>query len=255
MKYWLAICTLCTATSSCSVLFDEGGEGEIFPEGEGPIYRFDFESTERTQVSTGSSTLSVDLIGPATITDGALDLTGSSSGNFGLALSSEPAAEAYDACLESREMTIAVWVTATANDDLGGGLPARIVTVENDTIETNFTLGQTHSGGGLFNSISVRTGGSSEFNTEGLEIDRRAPTWIFYTLEQSGRSHLTVDDFQLERAESDDFDAWQREFNLSLGAVSSSKRGWQGLIHHFEFYCRALDADEEKQLRAATDPG
>ena len=251
---YLAIASM-LLSSSCTVLFGEGDGGEPFDGADRPLYRFDFETDDELQISSGTSSLSVQLQGNASIRDGSLDLRLTRPGEFGHLRSSTPADDSLEACQASDAMTIAAWITPTGGDALEN-IPSRIITVE-DIIDdtTNFTLGQGGSGSKSYDVFTVRVGDRREgIETDVFTFDRNEPMFVFFTMDQGGNYRFHAGAFSEAGLSTLHYDEWIPGSFLTIGAASGDERGWQGLIHHIEFYCRALDLEEEAALREATDP-
>ncbi len=209
---------------------------------DGLVALYDFEEGPDTivrDVSQVGDPLELTLARPGAIrwVPGGVVLTGKT-----MIASPGPAAKITKACVDSREMTLEVWLEP-ANTTQGG--PARIVTLSRDASSRNFTLGQcaTKYDVRFRTTRTTHNGSPSLQTTEGAAST--GLTHVVYTHDASGRRRLYVNG--TERAAGTiggDLSNWDGSFKLALGDEVSGGRPWMGKLYLIAVYRRALGPEE-----------
>lgn len=172
--------------------------------------------------------------------------------NRGAILTSVGAADRLiQACKASNQITIEAWIKP-ANLTQNG--PTRIVSLSQDTLNRNFTLGQE---GGEY-QVRLRTSATSTNGTPAISTTSQAVrteiSHVVFTRQASGETALYVNGVQQVDARVEgDFSNWDNGYNLSLGNEITSDRPWLGDYYWVAIYNQALGL-EEIQTRFAAGP-
>jgi hypothetical protein len=176
--------------------------------------------------------------------------------------SGKPAAKIVEACQDSNELTIEVWVTPSRAQQAG---PARIVTLSRNTEQRDFTLGhgrrlETPSEGDECFLARVRTTKKDKNGEPAVHspVHTALPdvTHVVFTRSRDGEESLYVDGIlRVQGVCGGDFSNWDRSFRLALGNEFTHNRAWEGTYHLAAIYNRSLPADEVlRNFRAGTSP-
>lgn len=184
--------------------------------------------------------------------------------NGGLALDREtvvasgaPAAQIIEACRQSNELTIEVWIKPSSVEQVG---PARIVSLSKDPFHRNFSLAhettRPSDSRGFFltrlRTTAADLNGFPELRTPPGTVESEL-THIIYTRQASGQAQVFVDG--VLRAQSEvhgDFSGWDDEYQFYLGNEGTTDRPWLGEFHLVAIYHRALTDQEILQNHKAS---
>jgi hypothetical protein len=166
-----------------------------------------------------------------------------------LVASQDPATKIVEACLESSELTVEVWVKP-ANLIQSG--PARLVSVSANPSNRNFTIGQ-DAESWIMRVRTPVTGNNgsangTQFNTSSVAETRL--THLVFTRDASETDTFYVDGAE-EETRSDvggDFSNWDDGFFMGIGGELDNSRQWLGEIHRVAIYNRALTAEEVVEI-------
>jgi len=153
-----------------------------------------------------------------------------------------PARKLIDACRVSGALSIEVWMKP-ANASQAG--PARIVTLSQDPMARNFTLGQSAS----FYDVRLRTSATSRNGIPSLStppgtvVPQRVH--VVYTRAADGMRKIFLDGELAARGRVEgDLAGWDENHKLALANELTLDRPWQGELYLVAIYARALSADE-----------
>lgn len=163
----------------------------------------------------------------------------------------KPPTKLIDVIKRSKEITIEAWIRP-ANDTQAG--PARIVTLSQNSVQRNFTLGQDA------NKFEVRLR-STKTSDNGLPgtvapagLAKAKLAHVVYTRNRSGDAYLYVDGKRVssERIEGD-FGNWKSDFKLALGNEFTGDRQWLGTYQMVAIYSRSMGSKEiERNFKAGS---
>jgi hypothetical protein len=176
--------------------------------------------------------------------------------------SGQPAAKIVEACQDSNELTIEVWVKPSRARQAG---PARIVTLSRDTEHRDFTLGhgrrlETPSEGDECFLARVRTTKKDKNGEPAVHspVHTALPdlTHVVFTRRRDGEESLYVDGIlRVQEVRGGDFSNWDHAYRLALGNEFTHNRTWEGAYYLVAIYSRSLSADEVLgNFRAGTWP-
>ncbi len=161
------------------------------------------------------------------------------------------ASKVITASQASNELTIEAWIKP-ANVTQDG--PARIVTLSQDSLFRNFTLGQGLWGSQasdvygmrLRSTVTSLNGMPSLTSSAGVATTNL--THIVYTREASSLVRIYVDNEEVHIGRiPGDFSNWNANYALSLANELSQDRPWLGELHLVAIYSKALSSDEVSQ--------
>ncbi len=173
----------------------------------------------------------------------------------GIARSNGAATRIITACQATSELSAEAWVTPLVGEMEG---PARIITLSQDNVLRNFTLGQglvkaptaIFIGRTRTSDLSGDLNGMPQLAT--LEIASPVLTHLIYTRGTDGVDRLYVDgSLEMEGVRTGDFSNWSPDAEFALGNEITLQRPWQGTLHLAAVYEHALSDDEVAQNFAA----
>jgi hypothetical protein len=176
--------------------------------------------------------------------------------------SGAPARQIIEACRQSNELTIEVWIKPSSIEQVG---PARIVSVSIDPFHRNFTLAHetAQPGTGHSQAFFVTRLRTTAADENGLPEFRTSPgvvetemTHVVYTRQASGQAKIYVDG--VHRANSEvlgDFSGWDDEYQFYLANEGTMDRPWLGEYHLVAIYNRAITEQEILQNYKASVTG
>lgn len=158
-----------------------------------------------------------------------------------------PATKVSRASMATGEITVEAWVTP-ANTTQNG--PARIVTISQDTLQRNVTLGQGLWGNqpsdlylARLRSTATSQNGEPHLNAPAGSL-KPTLTHVVYTRDASGKARLFVDGVErASRTVGGDLSNWRPDYRLALANEFSMNRTWLGTYHFVAIYSRALSSD------------
>jgi len=198
--------------------------------------------------TTGSLVHDISRVGdPLNLTIGDLAATQWSSGALSIQAptrveSSEAAAKVIGACEETDEISIEAWIRP-ANTTQDG--PARIVSLSEDTLSRNFTLGQN---GNLY-EVRLRTTETSDNGTPSLATPSGSLTaelsHVVYTRDGNGTARIYINGVEEAIGTAGgDLSNWDGSYHLTLANELTGDRPWLGDLHLIAIFDRALSRDE-----------
>ncbi|NJP11951.1 MAG: LamG domain-containing protein, partial [Leptolyngbyaceae cyanobacterium RU_5_1] len=162
-----------------------------------------------------------------------------------------PASKIINACIASKEVTIAAWVKPAKADQ---ETPARIVTLGADASDRNISLQQ-----GVWDpdqnetqnvyGTHLRTTHTNKSGEPPLVATKITPTTdlvhLVYTRTAQGLSRLYINGVeQASGTLGGDFSTWATDYPLALANEVSGDRAWLGEYRLIAIYSRALSPDE-----------
>ncbi|MCI0533677.1 MAG: Ig-like domain-containing protein [Verrucomicrobiales bacterium] len=164
-----------------------------------------------------------------------------------LIASADAATKVIESCKSSNEITIEAWITP-ANVTQAG--PARVVSLSQDTLNRNFTLGQQAADYQTrLRTTDTGNNGSNPSVTAAGTV-KTALSHVVYTRAASGEVKLYLDGvaqtISIDTI-TGDFSNWNSSMRLALANELTSDRPWLGELHLVAIYSRALAAVEVKQ--------
>jgi concanavalin A-like lectin/glucanase superfamily protein/type IX secretion system substrate protein len=159
-------------------------------------------------------------------------------------LSKLPSNKITQACKQSNEISIEVWLRPSTLNQNG---PARIVSLSADPSVRNFTLGQGGSDGvsDVFD-VRLRT---TESSSNGLPsvtsqtgyMSATEMNHVVYTHNGNGESRIYVNAIEVASENiGGDFSNWDNTFHLIIGNEFTGDRPWLGEIYKLSIYNVAL---------------
>jgi hypothetical protein len=155
------------------------------------------------------------------------------------------ASKIADACANSNEISMEVWVKPTNTSQDG---PCRILSCGHGTSDRNFMIGQaTHKYLGRLRTSSTGLNGTpnleSPSNTASTQLQH-----VVYTRNSSGVEKLYVNGVQVSSStKTGNFSNWNEHFELSLFNEINADRPWLGEMHLAAIYSSALSSNEVSQ--------
>ena len=151
----------------------------------------------------------------------------------------------YDNLKRSGAITIEAWITPKNSSQNG---PARVVSMSNNSVQRNFTLGQE----GDRYQIRLRTTSTSDNgipdSNSGKGKAEAKLTHVVYTRDRGGNVLVYVNGKRTaSKKVSGKFSNWDRGFPLVVANERSADRPWIGEIHLVAIYSRALTSFDVSQ--------
>ena len=227
----------------------------ISPNCLGPLVLYTFEEGSGTTVNdvsgVGSPLNLTVLDGAATSwVPGALSIDSST-----IIQSSVAATKVIDAVTTSNAITIEAWVKP-ANITQDG--PARIVTLSQNTVNRNFTMGQGRSGSDPPDVFDLRLRTTTTSNNGMPSITTPSGTatttltHVVYTRDASGSAKIYVDAVsQASGTVGGNLSNWNATYELGLANEFTLDRPWLGELHLVAIYDTALSQSQVAQNYAA----
>jgi len=168
--------------------------------------------------------------------------------------SDNPATKVIQAATASNELTIETWVVP--HDNVQNG-PARIISLSEDPLHRNFTLGQESN----FYDFRLR---ATSTDDNGIPAVTSPPgsatqnlTHIVYTRDPSGMVHIYLDNGEVASDIRDgNLSNWDTQYQLALANELTNDRPWRGVYHLVAIYDRALtEAEVDQNFAAGPRPG
>lgn len=155
-----------------------------------------------------------------------------------------PAAKVSRASMATGEISIEAWVTPANTTQRG---PARIVTISQDTLLRNVTLGQGLWGNqpadlylARLRSTTTSSNGEPHLITPPGSLTP-ALTHVVYTRDVAGTARLFIDGEERISGKVDgDLGTWDAGYRLALANEFTLNRVWLGDYHFLAIYSRAL---------------
>ncbi|WP_145415984.1 DUF1592 domain-containing protein [Planctomycetes bacterium K23_9] len=172
--------------------------------------------------------------------DGALTVTGETT-----IASAEPAKKVTDAIKRSQQFSVEAWVRT---DSLSQSGPARIVTLSQNSVKRNFTLGQDKDRYEVrFRSAKTDANGLPGLGSPANSVATKL-THLLYTRTKSGDTSMYIDGKRVAKGKSaGDLKAWDSSSRLALANELTGDRLFRGTYHAVAIYSTALT---EKEVRA-----
>ena len=206
----------------------------------GVIALYDFASTSGeivTDRSGSGSDLKIANLSRVRRANGSLEIIGDT-----IIRAEKPAAKLMNAIKTSREITIEAWVRPGNTNQKG---PARIVTLSENSVQRNFTLGQEKNAFDL----RLRTNKTSDNGLPSVSSPagslKTQPTHVVYTRNRSGEAHFYVNGKRVSSGRVEgDFSNWNANFRLALGNEVGGSRNWRGTYYLVAIYNRSLGTND-----------
>lgn len=206
------------------------------------LYSFDEGTgTTVTDVSGVGAALDLTILSPAAVTwtPGGLSVDSSSLISSGVA-----ATKVIDAATASNSISIEAWIKPTSLSQTG---PARIVSLSDDTLNRNFTLGQQNTEFETrLKTTSTNSNGTPATTTTGTAASTSL-THVLYTRDAAGNVTVYVDGSIVQTGTvAGDFSGWNSTYELGLAnelsfaVTPSDARPWLGEFRLVAIYSTAL---------------
>jgi hypothetical protein len=172
--------------------------------------------------------------------DGGLDVNSAT-----IIQSGSPVARLFNALTASNELTLEAWIIPESTQQDG---PARILTLSEDPLLRNFTLGQEFD---AF-EIRLRTTTTDDNGFPPLSSPAGGATTnlshVVYTRSTNGQGLLYINNSLVaNETRSGNFSNWDNQYALALANELTSDRAWLGTFYLAAIYNRALSAAEVGQ--------
>lgn len=201
-------------------------------------------------VSEVGSPLNLTIDNAASITwlgSGGIDITSPVS-----IASSSAASKIISACKSSNAISVEAWVKTNSVAQSG---PARIVSLSDDTLNRNFTLGQENDR----YDVRLRTTTTNSNGTPSLTVPastvKTELTHTIYTRDSAGNASIYINGVpQVVGTVGGNLSNWNDSYSLILANEFGSDRSWLGELHLVAVYCSGLSSSEVSQNFAAGLP-
>lgn len=209
--------------NSLQVLYDfRGSHGNQILDRSGKLPPLDLQIDDMTQVRLG---------------DGVLSIRGTAR-----IASKRNAKRLVKAIQRSGAITAEVWLRTSGLQQEG---PARIITLSENSVQRNFTLGQENT------EIQVRLR-TSKTSSNGIPaVSSKASslkqelTHVVYTRGRSGNVCIYINGkINQQQKVAGDLGRWNEQYRLALGDELSGERPWLGDLHLVAIYNRELASNE-----------
>jgi hypothetical protein len=204
------------------------------------LYAFDEGSgTTVNDVSGVGTPLNLTVANASAVTwlPGALSIDSNT-----LVQSAGTATKVIDACKSSNEVTVEGWVLPANLSQTG---PAAIVTMSQNHVKRNVTLGQ--SGSAYSGQLRTSTTGQDGTQANANNVATTNLTHVVYTRSSTGAVRIYVNGTLVTSATlTGNLSSWAN-YNLALGGELSGTRYWRGEMHLVAIYSRALTSTEVRQ--------
>ncbi|MGB7347658.1 MAG: LamG-like jellyroll fold domain-containing protein [Pirellulaceae bacterium] len=208
----------------------------------GLVVRYDFANADGDVVHDRSGVgsplnLRIKDTGQVKRSAGSLTVTGNTT-----IASQTPAKKLTDAIKRSGQFTVEVWVQTNSDSQSG---PARIVTLSENSVKRNFTLGQDKDR----YAVRFRTGKTDANGLPGLVSPAKAVvtklTHLVYTRSKNGDTLMYVNGKRVAKGKSaGDLKDWDGSNRLALANEMTGDRPFQGTYYAMAIYDAALTEKE-----------
>ncbi|MEE9448007.1 MAG: PQQ-dependent sugar dehydrogenase [Arenicellales bacterium] len=144
------------------------------------------------------------------------------------------------ACSTSNAISIEAWLTP---DSLTQSGPARIISLSDDTLNRNFTLGQQDDR----YDVRLRTSQTNNNGTPSLTVPastvKTELSHVVYTRDNNNNAAIYVNGVpQIVGSVNGTISNWDNTYALHLGNENTGDRPWLGTLFLVAIYCQALDS-------------